>query len=107
MGGEDHAGDVGQDEEEGSHQPGQYQPPGVLGRAVHQHDTEHVYMNFWGEMIILSAPAQKVDKQQDDADDEKYQHSCGQADHLRVVLRWKLILAVLLKNVRDSSPKLH
>ena len=37
MGGEDHAGHVGQDEEEGRHQPGQNQPAGVLGRAVHQH----------------------------------------------------------------------
>ena len=34
---EDHARDVGEDEEEGGHQPRQDQPPGVLSRAVHQH----------------------------------------------------------------------
>ena len=34
---EDHARDVGQDEEEGGHQPRQDQPAGVLSRAVHQH----------------------------------------------------------------------
>ena len=37
VGREDHAGHVGQDEEERGHQPGQDQPAGVLGGAVHQH----------------------------------------------------------------------
>ena len=46
--GEDHAGHVGQDEEEGGHQPGQDQPAGVLGGAVHQHHAREDLCYFVG-----------------------------------------------------------
>ena len=39
-GGEDHAGAVGDDEEQGGDQPGEDQPAGSAHRAVHQHNAE-------------------------------------------------------------------
>ena len=39
-GGEDHAGAVGDDEEQGGHQPGKDEPARAAHRAVHQHNAE-------------------------------------------------------------------
>ena len=52
-------------------------------------------------------PAQKVDKEKDDADDEEYQHGRGEADNLGVILGGQLVLSILLENVGHSSPELH